>query len=112
MLNQPVYKEDVTLTQILLDGIGRGFEYSQIIDEAGRSGFIIDNALIEIVSRDFNARMINDIQSIDEREAFESEISHHIDNTNFSCDGDECFIDDEMAAAWAGWQARAALVPK
>jgi len=54
---KPVYKLGTPLFDIIEGGVCRDFEASQIIEEAGASGFDIDARLVEAVRRDFHVRM-------------------------------------------------------
>jgi hypothetical protein len=53
----PVYRPGTTLYDIIIDGVSRSFETSQIIEEASWSGYVIDEKPVDAVRKDFNAQM-------------------------------------------------------
>lgn len=53
-----VYRDGVSLYEIMVDGVSRDFKDEQIISEAAGSGFVIDAKLVRIVRYGFNVEMI------------------------------------------------------
>lgn len=54
---QSVYKQGTTLSEMILDGISRDFENSQIIAEAASAGFAIDESVVATMRKSFEDKM-------------------------------------------------------
>jgi hypothetical protein len=53
----PLCKEGISLYDIIINGLSKDFQTKQIIDEAWRSGFEIDERLVKAVRNQFNFEM-------------------------------------------------------